>query len=223
MTTKHVGQIAQSVLTATQAPPTKAAPISLKALESWATFQTFNDPQLKLLLAQAGCFVQAMKNGDNPRWLSMLGHSDQGKTYLAKRIWKWFQDFGKNYTDVRTGATLVRRGQFLYWPSLLEELRSGAYGRMDDLKTDALVVLDDIGAERDPTGFSADKLNTLLNLRLNKWTIITCNLPLRDIAVKVDYRVASRMMRDGNIVVDSDTTDFSLRPSTPTPSRLETH
>ena len=45
----------------------------------------------------------------------------------------------------------------------MDRLRAGeSYGTYNDMKRWPYLVLDDIGAERDPSGFSAEKLTTLL-------------------------------------------------------------
>jgi DNA replication protein DnaC len=81
-----------------------------------------------------------------------------------------------------------------------------------DMGSWPLLVIDDIGAERDQTGFASEKLNMLLGMRVGKWTVITSNLLLKALS-KVDDRIASRMFRErGNLVIEIQATkDFGER------------
>lgn len=74
-----------------------------------------------------------------------------------------------------------------------------------------LLVLDDVGAERDSTGFVSDKLSMLLGMRVGKWTVITSNLDLAGLS-KIDDRIASRIVREpGNSFIEMTTEDYGLR------------
>ena len=58
-------------------------------------FQTFNDPQLDKMKVEAARFITAFQNHDSPYWLSFLGNSGVGKTFLATQmrcdIWPWYE------------------------------------------------------------------------------------------------------------------------------------
>lgn len=71
------------------------------------------------------------------------------------------------------------------------------------------LILDDVASER-VSEYSGEKLHNLLGARVGKWTIITSNKSMRDIA-EFDTRIASRLKRDGAKIVDSRTIDFNLR------------
>ena len=73
-----------------------------------------------------------------------------------------------------------------------------------------LLVIDDLGVERDTSGFIKDRLFTLLEKRLNKWTLITTNLKLKTIQDSYDVRIASRIIRDGNIYRNFKSGDWWL-------------
>lgn len=72
------------------------------------------------------------------------------------------------------------------------------------------LVIDDLGAERDSSGFVKDKMFELLNARMGKWTLITTNLSLKNIAENYDARIASRLIRDGNIFMRINAGDYWL-------------
>lgn len=74
-----------------------------------------------------------------------------------------------------------------------------------------LLVVDDIGAERDTTGFAAEKLNTLLGARVGKWTVITSNLYLEQLG-GIDPRISDRIIREpGNQYIELTTTSYAVR------------
>jgi DNA replication protein DnaC len=173
-------------------------------------FQTFNDPQLMEMVSLSGLFAQNVVNRCRPRhWLSLLGSSGTGKTHLANVLWNKLQE----PAGCGRGEYLER---FIYWPAFVEELRQTAKDGNGikfflSMERWPLLVLDDIGAERDPSGFGVDKLNTLLNLRVGRWTILTSNLGL-DALAKLDTRIASRIIREpGNLFIEATTTDYGLR------------
>lgn len=90
---------------------------------------------------------------------------------------------------------------------------NSGYAELEELKREKLVVIDEIGSDRDPNGHVRDCLSRLLSARVGKWTIITSNKSLGEIQRDIDTRVSSRMCRDGSVVVDVDIPDFSLRRS----------
>jgi len=103
-------------------------------------------------------------------------------------------------------------GGFYCWRNCCSSFRSGSYGLIEDLCNEWFVILDDVGSERDPTGFIASALDQILNARQRKWTLITTNLSLREIA-EIDTRISSRMLRNGSVVVETKTIDYALRSS----------
>lgn len=80
----------------------------------------------------------------------------------------------------------------------------------DDMKRWPVLFLDDIGAERDPSGFAAEELNALLGCRMNRWTLLTTN-KTADALKAIDGRVWSRVIRGENIAVSVNTMDYSDR------------
>lgn len=119
--------------------------------------------------------------------------------------------FNVNY-DSKTNRITGNTGQFCSWRKTCSDLKQGDYGLIDDLSEDWLVVLDDIGTAHDPSGFITASLDRILNSRLRKWTVITCNFLLKDIAERMDVRIASRMLRDDSVVVELDgVLDFNTR------------
>ncbi len=91
----------------------------------------------------------------------------------------------------------------------------GGWERMGSYKGDYFVCLDDIMAEHEKLReLSASKLFEILNARHGKrWTIVTANCSLDTISATLDPRIASRLIRDGNVVVTlpETTKDYAMR------------
>jgi DNA replication protein DnaC len=170
----------------------------------WLGFKTFGDTEL-IKAAQAGQeWASAFKTKKAPRWLSLIGSSGTGKTHIANRLWKYAKeksDWSKcDYFPV-----------VIFWPDFIQKLRSGGVFEMrQEMKRWPVLFLDDIGAERDPSGFAAEELNTLLGCRMDRWTLLTSNKDL-DGLKGVDMRISSRLVRKPNICVGINTIDFSAR------------
>lgn len=176
-------------------------------------FQTGNQPTLQKMLDEAVRFCCSVKAQVEPYWLMLLGPSGVGKTHLAKRIWRRFFDeirLTNQMLDVEQQHIYGTDGQFVDWRKLCDQMREGCFGRVDDICNEWLVVVDDIGAEYDPNGFLLSKLDQILNARLKKFTVLTSNLPFAEIATKLDTRIASRMLRNNGVIVETDAHDFNM-------------
>jgi DNA replication protein DnaC len=174
-------------------------------------FETFGEKKLCEMLGAAKDYVREIGIGAPPRWLSFLGWSGTGKTHLARGISRFFQIHASVYIDPETGAHLSRRGGFIGWRKIVDHLRDGDYGIMHVVCNDWFVALDDIGAER-TSDFSVSKLDQIIDARLGKWTVITCNFTRDQIAEHMDVRIASRLGRGKNVIVDNiNVFDYSTR------------
>ena len=186
--------------------------------DEWLGLKTFADPELEKLV---GCCyewhiafrsnVKHVKNAkrhpetpQSPRWLSILGRSGTGKTHCCRRLWEW----SKSWSDwSRTKYSPM----VIYWPGFVQSLKAGnAYGMRDDMRTWPVLFLDDVGAERNASGFATDELNALLGYRVDRWTLITSNLDIEAIKA-MDGRISSRLIRGKNICAGVNTHDFAER------------
>ena len=182
----------------------ETSPESKSLFADWLKLQTFSDPQLEKLVGACQEWAGAFKNHLEPRWLSICGTSGSGKTHCATKLFNW----AYKRSDWRKTAYLPAG---IYWPSFVEELRGGnAFERRADIQKWPVLFLDDVGAERDTTGFATESLNTLLGCRIGRWTIITSNMTIDQLEAK-DSRIASRIVRPPNICVGVITQDYATR------------
>jgi DNA replication protein DnaC len=164
-----------------------------------------DDPRV-LALAE-GClkWLEGVRAGERPRWLSLLGLTGTGKTHCARRLYRMTGAASPPYHSTDFFPS------FVHWPSMVDDLRS--FERQEeyrDMRRWPFLFLDDIMAERDTTGFASEKLSTLLSTRAGRWTVLTSNLTLDQIA-RSDTRIADRMLRDGGVVVDVTAPSYALR------------
>ena len=191
-------------LTGIEETPTKTRPpVILRKWAEWFKIQLL-DEEVERMVRVSAEWARDVRDGEKPRWLSLLGSSGTGKTHIAKALWNWLS----KKEDFEDKAEYVP--QWVYWPKLVEDLRSGsAYNRYRDMMRWKYLVLDEVCAENQ-TEFSTEKLHNLLGSRVGRWTIVTSNKRAVDIAT-LDRRIASRMARGGSYVVDIRTKDYSLR------------
>lgn len=102
------------------------------------------------------------------------------------------------------GRRFLRNGGVLEWPKMIDRMMEGDFGFMRQAGDDWLLALDDIGAEHEKLReLSASKLFAILNARQFKFTVLTANLGIEEIADKLDPRIASRLLRHGGVVIDT--------------------
>lgn len=178
-------------------------PLNLKFC-NWLGFQTCDDPELEKIAQACDEWLLAFQEKQPARWLSLIGTSGTGKTYCAQKLWC--------YASERSDwAGFDYFSKPIFWPDFLQKLRAGdAFEMRSEMKRWPVLFLDDIGAERDPSGFAAEELNTLLGCRVGKWTLITSNKDA-DALQAIDGRIYSRLIRDLNRCVGVNTVDFSER------------
>lgn len=194
----------------------RLSPDTLEACFEGYRTKTSHEKELK---AASIAFCQAMcSSHENARWLSLVGSSGTGKTLAAKRITRAFSRHCEGLLDEvrlqKVGDRPLRKGGFLSWPDCIECMLERDYGFMRQACEDWFLVLDDVGAEHEKLReLSVSKLFSILNARQNKFTVLTCNFSLQQIAERMDPRIASRLIRHGGVVIDcSGAPDFAMNP-----------
>jgi DNA replication protein DnaC len=204
MTTKQIVNNLTSELIGASAPQMKAEQATTTDWAEWLRLSLHNDPEIERLAKSCGAFATAFNNGHSPRWLAILGSSGTGKTHCARRLWRHLSN-RKDWT----GANYFHSE--IYWPEFVGQLRSGnAFERYRDMMKWPVLFLDDIGAERDTSGFASEQLSTLIGCREGRWTILTSNLTLGQLGA-IDPRISDRIIRQPNIFIEIKTKSHSLR------------
>lgn len=148
-------------------------------------------------------FVRAVATHSQPYWLTLYGVSGCGKTLLARHAHRYLKDNGYE-------------AQMWPWQRAFARIMDGEYELIGHLARIPILILDDIGT----VGLSgkaieqnAAKLYEVLEARLDrKFTMLTSNLTPDDIGKQMDIRIASRLFRGNNMLVDmTKAFDYSFR------------
>ena len=166
------------------------------------------------MLNEASRFWTDVRLGNSPRWLSYVGGTGTGKTHLARKLATFARKLSRLHSqgDCSLGPRNgLYRVKFVSWPEIAAGFLRGEFGVVEDLKSEWFVVIDDIGATRERMAdLDVDKLFQILNERAHRWTVLTSNQTLSEIAAQ-EARIADRLIRSGNVVVDCDTRSYSIR------------
>ena len=132
-------------------------------------------------------------NAQPAYWLTLFGSSGCGKTFLARharsylrnhgidcQLWNWGVAFGKLNEP---GSELTTH--LIHLPVLI----------IDDIGTG--YTLSDKSAELHST-----RLYEILEARISKYTLLTSNLNPQQIRERLDARIASRLFRGQNTIID---------------------
>lgn len=157
-------------------------------------------------------FVNEMASGLDGRWLTLCGPSGVGKTHLGGRIWDWWQRWGKwKVGHGKSGSFLTsKEGYTRLWRKLVSRLKEGAWGELEDLLKSDFLIIDDLFAAYDNSGFALSIADRICDERQGKWTLFTTNKLLDEIADE-EQRIASRMKRGLNVVVETVVKDYATR------------
>jgi energy-coupling factor transporter ATP-binding protein EcfA2 len=233
---EHINRMVGPALSTLQAR-TERPPVNTEAVRSY--FDRFvlvgneTEDEVRTLVEMRDAAEQWCGHflaGDEPRWLSFVGHSGAGKTWLAEAIRVFLKHHaartyaahyrrrtdpeGRNYLS---GYLYQQEGRFLVkWPALIEKARNSDYWPLRCAADDFVKIIDDVGAETldksgNPTPFAIGALSNLCDSRVRKWTVLTSNYDRAELAQRYDARIASRMMRDESVIVTCDVRDFNLR------------
>jgi DNA replication protein DnaC len=145
--------------------------------------------------------------------LVLTGESGCGKTHVAKCVANYARHAA--YGALEAGGwgkeARVPSSLFLDWPEATDGFKAGHYGVVEDAKEADLLILDDIGAEYDPSKNAANQLCCILSRRERRFTLVTSNLAPAAWTERFDFRIADRLMRNSVIVDLSGVPSYALR------------
>lgn len=206
---------------------TPMSPLAESLLEK---FQTFQEPDLEHMRGEALRFCMDLQARKEPRWLTITGPSGTGKTTLARLIKQFVMQKGRYYRICAPGGDVMQQHPcfFASWPAVVDQMKTGDFSTVDSLcekysgheapesrRGKCVVwfaVIDDIGQAQDTTKpYLLAALGRIADARLGAWTVWTSNLHCKEIGDRLDVRIASRMIRGGNVVVENNAVDFNIR------------
>jgi DNA replication protein DnaC len=135
--------------------------------------------------------------------LLLVGASNCGKTHVAKAIFNFARAAAFSVFERGRGQTWrnnVPSTAYFAWPAVVDGYKEGHYGCHDDMMETDLLILDDVGAEHDPSKSANNKLCQVLSRRERMFTVITTNVPPERWTEAFDTRVADRLLRNSVVV-----------------------
>lgn len=209
-------------LESSKAPPTTPKPEGASSnanakrrwLDKWLRLNTKKHPQLLELEDAIYQFCSGYaKNPTTGYRLVIFGENGVGKSHAARAVHHWAKSIALHIPLVvgeELNATTAR-SELHNWAQLMNLVRAGQWEFIEQLIPLNLLVLDDVGAEHDPSKFGSEKLYLLLERRVNRWTIITTNIHQSEWENKMDRRIASRLFRNCQHVCLDSVPDYNTR------------
>lgn len=144
----------------------------------------------------------------------IYGENGAGKTRLSKLIVKWARGIAgrlPHVYDERTpqGNLSVPSVEWQSWPTIVDGFKQDEWGVLEDMQAASLLVLDDIGAEHDPSRCGVEKLYVMLNRREFRWNVLSTNVSPEHWAEKFERRISSRLFRNAEHIDLSGVPDYS--------------
>lgn len=169
-------------------------------------------PEIQDLATKVEAFCGRWFKGDRKESLLILiGSSNCAKTHCAKSVFKFARNMGQASFSIRKDSFVVPGSAMFRWPEIVDGFKNGDYSVMDDLFLTDLIVLDDLGAEHDPSKMATNKLCQVMSRREKTFTMITTNVKPDEWAQAFDTRTADRFLRNSVIVDLTGLESYVLR------------
>lgn len=131
----------------------------------------------------------------------MYGANGCGKTHAAKAVRNWFKahriSIGPVIIQTEDGEDCqIPDCCYRNWPAVVDGFKQDQWLVVDRLSNDYFSVIDDAGAEHDPSKIGLEKLYLILSRREYRHTIFNTNYGLKHWTEKFEKRIASRLLRN---------------------------
>ncbi len=140
----------------------------------------------------------------------IYGNNGVAKTHCCHVIEKWVKDRAMDLqlVDSEHGLRLIDC-VMANWAETVDRFKTGDWS-IDEMADASVLLLDDIGAEHDPTRAGVAKLYLLLEKREKKWTFITTNVSPGGWERQFDRRVRDRLFRNSTHVDLTKVSSYSV-------------
>jgi DNA replication protein DnaC len=149
------------------------------------------------------------------RTVVIYGENGCGKSHMARCIAYWARSIKTHIPGVMSrigpGNLSTAECMLVNWAEVVDGFKPPAsnYEIVEDLQDCALLIVDDIGAEHDPSKLGVEKLYVMLNRREFRWNIFTTNIPPAGWAEKFERRISSRLFRNAQHIDLTGVPDYS--------------
>jgi DNA replication protein DnaC len=158
--------------------------------------------------------VDYTKSPGRGRTLIIHGDNGTGKSRLSRKISRWAKQVAMKLPLVvdqlgMQGNMMVPSVHFSSWPEVVDGFKRDEWQILEDMQAATLLLVDDIGAEHDPSRIGVEKMYVLLNRREFRWNVFSTNVAPAGWVEKFERRIASRFYRNAIHVDLSGVPDFS--------------
>lgn len=140
------------------------------------------------------------RNEKSKRLLVLAGNPGCGKTRTARAFFQWASTHAIDAICVAKAWPRVPSVDMYRWPDITDGFKEGRYSVIEDMLDSDMLIIDDIGAEHDPSKNATDKLCQILSHREFKFTLMTTNIVPGAWWEKFEARVADRLLRNSTVV-----------------------
>lgn len=216
MQTQHISALIRATSTLPDGTPESQTD---RPLSEWVEkykwrFDEYH-PALKPVMPAVKRFCSDVIAGDvAPYWLTILGPSGVGKTLAQRQAFRMLSR-NEHLWPIRVGDHGSER--FAQCAHIQPGRDLSDYRAPKDYGDYDLLYVEDIGAGSDMAkgsgSVTASRVIELLQYRPFRWTLICANMDMEEIEKRLDPRVASRLIRDGSVVIEIPKTvpDYNMR------------
>lgn len=149
-------------------------------------------------------------NPSRGRRMVIFGNNGTGKSRVVRAVRKWVQERAMDMPLVNRDEGMgLPVCEYVNWPKQVDRMKAGDWDTLPYEECE-LLILDDVGAEHDPSKAGLAKLYLILERREWKWTIITTNFPPEFWEEKFERRISDRMFRNAGLVDMTKTPSYSV-------------